>query len=117
MPHGLRRWGGLMALVLGAVLLVFFGTRAWHQWNCAQRVASGEVQVQSLRGWMTLPYIARVYHVPEAELRTELGAPTTGFEERSLKDWLDSSGADPAEGRRRVEALILQSAVRERAQP
>ncbi|MDP2418331.1 MAG: hypothetical protein U1D25_03850 [Hydrogenophaga sp.] len=117
LPHGLRRWVGLMALVLGAVLLVFFGTRAWHQWTYAQRVASGEVQVQTLRGWMTLSYIARVYHVPEADLRTALGAPMTGFEERSLKDWLDRSGADPVEGRRRVEALILQASARQGTQP
>jgi len=116
-PLGLRRWVGLVALALGAVLLVFFGTRAWHQWTYAQRVASGEVHVQTLRGWMTLSYIARVYHVPEAELRAALGAPSTGFDERSLKDWLAQSGTDPVEGRRRVEALILQSAVRERAQP
>lgn len=117
LPHGWRRWVGLMALVFGAALLVFFGTRAWHQWVYAQRVDRGEVQVQSLRGWMTLSYIARVYHIPEAELRTALGAPLTGFEQRSLKDWLDQSGTDSVEGRRRVEALILQSAVRESAQP
>jgi len=115
--NGWRRWAGLMALVLGALLVTFFGARAWHQWTYAQRVASGEVHVQTLRGWMTLSYIARVYHVPEAELRAALGAPSTGFDERSLKDWLAQSGTDPVEGRRRVEALILQASARQGTQP
>ena len=115
--RGWRRWVGLIALVLGTLLLGFFGTRAWNQWTYAQRVASGEVQVQTLRGWMTLSYIARVYHVPESELRTALGAPDTGFDERSLKDWLTQSGTDPVEGRRRVETLILHAAANREAAP
>lgn len=107
--NGWRRWVGLGALAVGALLIVFFGARAWHAWTYAQRVASGGVQVQTLRGWMTLSYIARVYHVPEADLRAALGAPASGFEDRSLKEWLAESGTDPEEGRRRVEALILKA--------
>jgi hypothetical protein len=102
-----RRWFALVLLV-GVAMLVFFGLRAWRQMDFAQRVESGAVQVETLRGWMTLSYIERVYGVPEAEQRAALGLPATGFEDRSLREWLDSQGQDAEAGRRVVEALILQ---------
>lgn len=102
-----RRWPALLALGLGILLVAVFGLRAWHQIEFAGRVQRGEVQVETLRGWMTLPYIARVHGVPQAELRAALGLPATGHEQRSLRDWFDAAGLDPMAGRRRIEALIL----------
>lgn len=106
---GHRRWPSVLAAVAGLVLVVFFAIRVWHQWSYAQRIDSGEVQVENLRGWMTLAYIEKVYRVPEAQTRQALGLPSTGFEDRSLKDWFEATGQDPATGRRKVEALILQA--------
>lgn len=100
------RWPALLALCLGAALIVVFGLRAWHQIEYTQRVARGEVQVETLRGWMTLPYISRKYGVPEAELRAALGVPAKGHDERSLREWFDATGIEPMAGRRSVEALI-----------
>jgi TRAP-type C4-dicarboxylate transport system permease small subunit len=77
-----QRWQvllAMLALVLGLALVGFFGVRAWHQYEYAHRVASGAVRVESLRGWMTLPYIEKAYGVPEQELRTALGLPSEGF--------------------------------------
>jgi len=104
----MRRWWFLLVLLVGVAMLVFFGLRAWRQMDFAQRVESGAVQVETLRGWMTLSYIERVYGVPEAEQRAALGLPATGFEDRSLREWLDSQGQDAEAGRRVVETLILQ---------
>lgn len=110
-PLAKTRWPRLLALALivaGLVLSGFFGLRTWRQYEYTQRVARGEVQVESLRGWMTLPYIERVYGVPQADLRTALGLPASGFEDRSLREWLNVQGADPQAGRRTIEDLILK---------
>lgn len=103
------RWLGAAAIAVGVVLLVAFGLRGWHQYQFAQRVASGQIQVETLRGWMTLPYIAQLYGVPEARLREALGVPATGGEQRSLRDWIKLAGLEPLEGRQRLEAVILQA--------
>lgn len=105
-----RRLLALLSLVLGAGLLGFFGLRAWHQAAHMQRLVQGEVQIESLRGWMTLPYIAQTYRVPEAELRAALGLPAAGFDQRSLKEWLAVAQLDREEARRRIEALVPAAA-------
>ncbi|MBK6368191.1 MAG: hypothetical protein IPF65_13440 [Polaromonas sp.] len=103
------RWTSVLALIAGLSLVIFFAFKTWHQWTLVQRINSGEVQVETLRGWMTLPYIEKTYGVRQAEIRKALDLPESGFEERSLKDWLNLTGQDPVLGRRKVEALILQA--------
>jgi len=110
-----RRWPGVLAIVVGLALLGLFGVRSWHQYQYAQRVASGEIRVETLRGWMTLPYIAKLYHIPEARLREALGAPANGDDERSLAKWLSVQGIDPLAGRSRIEALILAESTKRQA--
>jgi hypothetical protein len=106
----LRHWLSVVALLVGMALVVGFGWRAWKQIQFNQRVARGEVQVPTLRGWMTLPYIERVYGVPQAELRLALGLPAVGFDDRSFHDWTQESHLDPEAARRIVETLILKHA-------
>lgn len=105
-----RRWPGLLALALGLVLVVSFGWRAWRHFDFQQRVDRGEVQVETLRGWMTLTYIERVFGVPQTELRQALGLPATGFEHRSIRDWGKEAGLDPDAARHTIERLILEHA-------
>ncbi len=102
-----RNWLAALALCVGVTLIAFFGLRTWHQIEFSQRVQRGEVRVENLKGWMTLPYIAQTYKVPEAELRSALGVPASGNEERSLRQWFDSAGIDPMVGRQALETLIL----------
>lgn len=102
-----RRWLVLAALAVGLALVVAFGLRAWNGWQFTQRVARGEIQVETLRGWMTLPYIARVHGVPESELRAALGLPANGHETRSLLEWFKAAGIEPEAGRKVIEDLIL----------
>jgi hypothetical protein len=103
----IRRWLAWLLLGLGAVMVVVFGLRAVHQIEYAKRVESGQIQVASLRGWMTLPYIAQTYGVPEAQLRAALGVPATGDEKRSLRVWFAVAGIEPESGWRAIEAVIL----------
>jgi hypothetical protein len=105
-----RRWLALVALLVGIALVVGFGWRAWKQIQFNQRVSRGEVQVETLRGWMTLPYIERVYGVPQVELRQALGLPATGFDDRSVRDWGKEANLDPDTTRQIVEKLILEHA-------
>lgn len=98
----------LLALIAGLVLTSVFAWRAWRQHDYEQRLADGQVRVETLRGWMTLPYIERAHGLPQSEARAELGLPAEGGEERSLRDWFELQGIDPLEGRQRVEALILR---------
>lgn len=109
-PVRIRRWMALAAVVVGLALVAGFGWRAWKQVQFNQRVASGEIKVDTLRGWMTLPYIEQVYGVPQAELRRALGLPATGFDDRSVHDWGEVAGLDAVASRRVVEQLILKHA-------
>lgn len=110
-----QRWLGVLTIVAGLTLLGLFGARAWHQYQHARLVASGQIKVETLRGWMTLPYIAKAYGIPESRLRETLGLPATGDEDRSLRSWFDLQGIDPTVGRARVEALIQAEAARREA--
>jgi hypothetical protein len=103
-----RRWLAVVAVLVGMALMVGFGWRVWKQIQFNQRVARGEVQVETLRGWMTLPYIERVYGVPQVELRQALGLPTTGFDDRSVRDWGKEANLDSDVVRRIVEKQILE---------
>ena len=107
MKRSHRRALAWLAIVVGLLLIGAFSVRTWMQYEFTQRVARGEIQVETLRGWMTLPYIAQVYRVPESELRATLGLPATGNDERSLRQWFDAAGIEPKTGRARIEALIL----------
>lgn len=118
-PHPARwpRRLAVAALVVGVLLMSVFAWRAWRQHDYQTRLAAGEIQVETLRGWMTLSYIERVHGVPETRVRDVLGLPASGGDDLSLHDWFDSRGIDPLDGRKKVEALILErrSAVQEPA--
>lgn len=76
----------------------------YHQWDYARKVESGENRVESLRGCMTLAYIARTYQVPEANIRQVLGLPVSGNVDRSLRVWFNEAGIYPIVGRQKLEA-------------
>lgn len=96
-----------LILVVGVALIALFGVRMLNQLDYSRKVQSGEIQVETLRGWMTLPYIARTYGVEETTLRAALGVAAEGESERSLREWIDASGRDPTLARKNVEQLIM----------
>jgi hypothetical protein len=112
-----RRTLGVLAVMVGLALTALFGYRAIRVIDYHQRVARGEIQVESLRGWMTLSYIAQHYGVPESALRESLGLPDSGHDERNLSQWFQSAAIDPIAGRKTVEALILSSRIQAKTPP
>ena len=65
-------------LVVAACLLAVVGmrsVRAYQGLRNEQRIRAGELV--GVRPWMTIPYIARVYEIPEDELFRLLDLPQT----------------------------------------
>jgi hypothetical protein len=64
--------GFLLCIALGVV--IFCAIQTWQAIQRFQQnrnlMLSGDVS--TIRSWMTIPYIARVYHVPESYLDTQL---------------------------------------------
>ncbi|RME74815.1 MAG: hypothetical protein D6784_09200 [Chloroflexi bacterium] len=73
-------------IVLGVLLVVFFGLRAVHSFVRMRQsgLHPGTTNVELIRGWMTVPYISRAYGVPEEYLFEQLGIPPEGNRKKSL---------------------------------
>ena len=73
-------------IVLGVILVMFFGFRAVRSYLRIQQTGlqPGVSDVELIRGWMTIPYIAAAYGVPEAYLFKQIGIPPDGNENKSL---------------------------------
>lgn len=81
--------------VLGCLLILFFGLRAAHAFRkFGGRIPPphtrppGEVEtdVERIREWMTVPFISRMYGVPEEILFDALGIPAEGNRKKSLEE-------------------------------
>ena len=83
---------GLM-IIIGLVIIIFFGlrtARAFRQFHghrppppfASQTV---ETDVSLIRDWMTIPFIANMYHVRPHALFEALDIPEQGNREKSLK--------------------------------
>jgi hypothetical protein len=85
-------------IVLGMLFVGFFGLRAVR---AARHIREGrfgpgnppppasETDVELIRDWMTIPYIAKTYGVPDRMLFKELRIPDEGNREKSLKELND----------------------------
>ncbi|MEP7133788.1 MAG: hypothetical protein ABI904_02530 [Chloroflexota bacterium] len=82
-------------IVLGVLIVAFFGVRAVHAYRHIRDGGFGpgghrpppatETDVQLIRDWMTIPYIANTYGVPDRMLFKELKIPEENNREKSLK--------------------------------
>jgi len=78
---------------LGLVIVGFFGlrtARAFRQFHGHRPPTSFETQqaetdVQLIRDWMTIPFIARMYHVPAPALYKALDISPHDNKDKSLK--------------------------------
>lgn len=86
----------IFALIAAGVLLVsLFGLRSLHAYRefrgyrppsgLADDSAAVETDVELVRDWMTIPFIARMYQVPPPALYKALGIPSQGNRDKSLK--------------------------------
>lgn len=88
------------ALILGMILIgftlaVFFGLRALHVFRqfrghpppslAASRMERVETDVELIRGWMTVPYVSRMYNVPPGLLFDALEISPADNGEKSLE--------------------------------
>lgn len=73
-------------IVLGLILVGFFGVRAIVSLVRIQQTGlqPGVTDVEAIRGWMTIPYIATAYGVPEERLFERVGIPAEGNRDKSL---------------------------------
>jgi hypothetical protein len=100
----------IVLVIVGAALVGFFGLRAYHAYERfrGSALSTGATDVEAIRGWMTLPYIARAYGVPEDTLFAALGIPKPGNERLSVKQLVAKYGHDPLATRQAIQQVLLQ---------
>ena len=74
-------------IVLGLILILFFGFRAVRSFLRIQftGLEPGVTDVEQIRGWMTIPYIATAYGVPEDYIFEQIGVPQADNQAKSLR--------------------------------
>jgi heme/copper-type cytochrome/quinol oxidase subunit 2 len=68
----------IILIVIGLLITVHFGMRAMRAFGVLRHrpfPPPMETDVELIRGWMTIPYIAHVYSVPDVILWESLGIP------------------------------------------
>mgnify|MGYP003449387220 CR=1 FL=1 len=89
---------GLIAI--GVLIVGFFGLRTLRAFRefrghrppppfAPADAQEMETDVELIRDWMTIPYIAKTYGVPDRMLFKELRIPNEGNREKSLKELND----------------------------
>ncbi len=90
-----KQRGLTIALIaFGLVLVAFFGLRAVHGFRRIHEGGFGpgkppparETNVELIRDWMTIPYIARTYGVPGEMLFEALDIPEKGNRDKNLHE-------------------------------
>jgi hypothetical protein len=68
----------IILIVIGLLITVRFGIRAVRSFHILRHrpfPPPSQTDVELIRGWMTIPYIAQVYSVPDDILWKSLGVP------------------------------------------
>ena len=76
----------IILIIAGLLLVCLFGMRTLRGFGHARRMdfmQGGATDVEMLRGWMTIPHIARIYRVPEDYLFESLGLAANETDRRS----------------------------------
>ena len=86
-------------IIIGILLAGFFGFRALHAFRefrghrpppfAPAEAQSVETDVELIRDWMTVPYIARTYQIHPKFLFDAIGIPPKGNDEKSLSQLND----------------------------
>ena len=80
-------------IIFGIWIAAFFGLRTFHAYREVRehrppppfKNERAETDVQLIEDWMTIPFIAKMYHVPAPILFDALNIPFDGNKEKSLK--------------------------------
>jgi hypothetical protein len=98
-------------IVLGLILIIFFGFRAVRSFLRIQLTGlePGVTDVELIRGWMTIPYIATAYGVPEEYIFEQIGVPQEGNQDKGLY----RLNLDYFEGEPEAILKVVQEAIRQ----
>ncbi len=92
-------------IILGVLFVGFFGMRAFRAVRHIREggfapgkppPAPSETDVELIRDWMTIPYVAKTYGAPDRMLFKELKIPDQDNREKSLKELNDEYFPDQA---------------------
>lgn len=86
-PTRWRRFVPIALIVLGLLLISWYGVRtARSYWQIQQTgLQPGVTDVTAIRGWMTVPYIAKAFGVPADYIFEQLQIPPTDNHDKSLR--------------------------------
>lgn len=102
----------VLLILVGFGLTAFYGARVLSGYRQIHhmRLRPGTTDVNLVRGWMTVPYIARAYRVPEETLWRGLGIPERGNRGKSLHALdLQYAGGRPGAITNRVKEILSQN--------
>jgi len=76
----------ILLVAAGLVLTAFFGFRFYRSVFSLHhyRLRPGTTDVSLIQNWMTVPYIARAYRIPEETIWKDLGIPAQGNRIKTL---------------------------------
>jgi membrane protein DedA with SNARE-associated domain len=101
----------LPLLLLSALSSAFFAMRSYGSFRLLQSaVAMGKPEVSSIRGWMTLDYIATSYRAPLPQLLERLDLPSDTPPEETLKAIAARRGLAPFDFVRQVQQAVGETA-------
>jgi hypothetical protein len=110
----------LFLVVAGAIIVGLFGLRTIRIWRDLREHAAPpvlpdvsepiETDIELIRDWMTIPFIAKLYRVPAPVLYSELGIPPRGNQDKSLTQ-LNEEYFPEAPGivEARIKAAVLEN--------
>jgi len=100
----------IILVILGISLSVFFGLRAVRSYIRLQRMGLklGTTDVEAIRGWMTISYVAAAYGVPEEYIFEQLNIPA----EENKKKSLSQINRKYAFGKKGVIVEAVKTAIR-----
>jgi len=105
-----RRCAWLL-FALALIPTLWFGLRTYRSLVLLRSAyEAGAPMTSSIRGWMTLEYIAATYHTPEAALIERLGLAPATAPGTSLKVLAEQRGISPAQYVERVQHAIADTA-------
>jgi hypothetical protein len=105
------RRAALVLALFAALSSVWFSLRTYHSFVLLRSAYHvGMPQSSSVRGWMTIGYVATIYRVPEILLIARLGLPLDISSDTSLKSLAERERISPFQYVQRVQQSIAKIA-------
>ncbi len=116
MAINFRSWGterlALAVCALAVVSALWLGVRTFRSFELLQSAyAAGASQTSSIRGWMTLDYVAAAYRLAGLELIVALGLPPETDPAISIKQLADQTQVSPLQYVQKVQRAIGERSV------